>query len=158
MRRIAMCEQVGTGLRMMRETWRKLDHPAPIYKNDRASKAFELFIPELDKEVDMASDLVKTMFSAPHSAEAQVEMLAWQKSILTVCSQGEKTGKELLIVAGYRNRTGNFEKGLQYLVDERLLELTIPNKPNSWLQKYRLTAKGRRTLSYVLDSNPDSGV
>ncbi|MFH0727714.1 MAG: hypothetical protein V2B19_15405 [Pseudomonadota bacterium] len=46
---------------MMREEWRKLGHPAPICKNDCAEKAFELFIPELDKEVDMASDLTKAM-------------------------------------------------------------------------------------------------
>ena len=31
-------------------------------KNDRARKAFDLFIPGLDKEVDMASDLMKAMF------------------------------------------------------------------------------------------------
>jgi hypothetical protein len=30
-------------------------------KNDRAHKAFELFVPGLDKEVDMASDLIKAM-------------------------------------------------------------------------------------------------
>jgi len=63
LRRIAMCEQAGTGMRMMREEWQKLGHPAPTFKNDRAWKAFEFFIPELDKEVDMASDLMKAMFS-----------------------------------------------------------------------------------------------
>lgn len=47
MRRIAMCEQSGTGMRMMREEWQKLGHPAPTYKNDRAWKAFDLFIPML---------------------------------------------------------------------------------------------------------------
>lgn len=52
MRRIAMCEQAGTGMRMMREEWQKLGHPAPTYKNDRSWKAFDLFIPELDREVD----------------------------------------------------------------------------------------------------------
>ena len=31
-------------------------------KNDRAWKVFELFIPELDKEMDMVSDLMKAMF------------------------------------------------------------------------------------------------
>jgi len=45
MRRIAMCEQAGIGMRMMREEWQKLGHPAPTYKNDRAWKAFDLFIP-----------------------------------------------------------------------------------------------------------------
>jgi predicted HTH transcriptional regulator len=54
MRRIIMCEQAGTGMRMMREEWQRLGQPAPTYKNYRAWKAFELFIQELDKEVDMA--------------------------------------------------------------------------------------------------------
>ena len=45
MRRIAMCEQAGIGMRMMREEWQKLGHPAPTYKNDRTWKAFDLFIP-----------------------------------------------------------------------------------------------------------------
>ena len=36
--------------------------PAPVRKNDRAHKAVELFVPGLDKEVDMASDQIKAMF------------------------------------------------------------------------------------------------
>lgn len=167
MRRIAMCEQAGTGMRMMREAWQALGHPAPVYKNDRSRKAFDLFIPELDKEVDMASDLMKAMFGktptpsggteteqveAHEEAQvkaqeaqvgAQVDLLKWQKDILTSCSYDEKTGRELMEIAGYGSRTGNFKKGLQRLLDHKLLELTISDKPNSRLQKYRLTAKGR---------------
>ena len=70
MRRIAMCEQAGTGMRMMREEWQKLGHPEPAYKNDRGWKAFEFFIPELDKEVDMVSDLMKAMFGRTDQVEA----------------------------------------------------------------------------------------
>ncbi|HKZ16752.1 MAG TPA: RNA-binding domain-containing protein [Geobacteraceae bacterium] len=167
MRRIAMCEQAGTGMRMMCEAWQALGHPAPVYKNDRAWKAFELFIPELDKEVDMASDLMKAMFGKTPTpsggteteqveahekaqeaqVEAQVELLKWQHDILISCSSGEKTGRELLEIAGYSSRTGNFKKGLQRLLDYQLLELTVPDKPNSRLQKYRLTEKGRRVLA-----------
>ena len=58
MRRIAMCEQAGTGMRMMREEWKNLGHPIPTYKNDRRWKAFEFFLPELDREVDLASSLL----------------------------------------------------------------------------------------------------
>ncbi len=162
MRRIAMCEQAGTGLRMMREAWRGLGHPAPTLDNDRASKAFEFFIPELDKEVDMASDLVRAMFAGvprakvhdgaqvqAHEAQvaAQVGLLKWQEDVLAACAVAEKTGRELLVVAGYRNRTGNFKRGLQRLVADDLLELTIPGKPKSRLQKYRVTAKGREVLT-----------
>jgi len=54
MRRIAMCEQAGTGMSMMRKEWLKLVMPHPTYKNERVWKAFEFFIPELDKEADMS--------------------------------------------------------------------------------------------------------
>jgi ATP-dependent DNA helicase RecG len=33
------------------------------------------------------------------------------------------------------------------MLDLGLIEMTIPEKPNSRLQKYRLTDKGRRLLS-----------
>ncbi len=48
MRRIAMCERAGTGMRMMCEEWQKPGHPTPTCKNDRAWKSFELFGPELN--------------------------------------------------------------------------------------------------------------
>ena len=70
--RIAMCEQAGTGMRMMREEWQKMGHPVPTYNNDRAWKAFGFFIPELDKEVDMASDLMKAMFDRTDQVTGEV--------------------------------------------------------------------------------------
>jgi len=87
MRRIAMCEQAGTGMRMMREEWQKLGHPAPTYKNDRAWKAFEFFIPELDKEVDMASDLMKAMFDDAQESKNRLET-AGVLSLSQVCPKG----------------------------------------------------------------------
>lgn len=75
--------------------------------------------------------------------KAQVDLLQWQKDILSSCSYNDKTGRELMEIAGYGSRTGNFKKGLQKLLDDQLLELTIPDKPSSGLQKYRLTDKGR---------------
>jgi len=79
--------------------------------------------------------------------EAQVELPTWQLDILAACASGERTGRELLHVAGYRNRTGNFKKGVRHLVEWKLIELTIPAKPNSRFQKYRLTAKGQQQVS-----------
>jgi len=81
--------------------------------------------------------------------EAQVDLLQWQKDILTSCSCNDKTGRELMEIAGYGSRTGNFKKGLQKLLDDQLLVLTIPDKPSSRLQKYRLTDRGRRLLARV---------
>lgn len=84
---------------------------------------------------------------ADKAQEAQVDLLNWQREVLKYCFDDEKTGKEIMKNAGYGSCTGNFKKGLQRLLDYRLLELTIPNKPNSRLQKYRLTDKGRRLVA-----------
>ena len=163
MRRIAMCEQAGTGLRMMREAWRKLGHPVPQYKNDRGGKAFEFFIPELDKEVDMASDLAKAMFGGSPQADASgevpvevpvegpvedlVTLFATDRAILAALRAGEHSRSELLKTLGRARRSGNFRKAIDKLLREQLIERTLPAKPNSRLQKYRLTTKGRRMES-----------
>ncbi|MCL5769838.1 MAG: secretory pathway Sec39 family protein [Planctomycetes bacterium] len=139
---------------MMREAWRKLGHPAPHYKNDRPSKAFEFFIPELDKEVDMASDLVKAMFGGYSQANVSVEahdeaherLSEIERKILSACIDKPQNTPDLLTLLGYGNRTGNLKKALAKLRDTGLLELTIPEKPRSKNQRYRMTAKGRRML------------
>lgn len=155
MRRIAMCEQAGTGMRMMREEWQKLGHPAPTYKNDRAWKAFEFFIPELDKEVDMASDLMKAMFGeisqATDQAEAHDEahepMSNIERRILKACLDESKSTPDLLHVLGYKTRTGNFKRALARLLVLGCLERTIPDMPRSKNQRYRLTKKGYQFLA-----------
>lgn len=135
-------------------------HPSPTYKNDRAGKAFELFIPELDKEVDMASDLVKAMFGAktptqsgdPVKAhdeahdEAHDRISDIERKILSACADRPQSTPDLLSVLGYGNRTGNLKKALVRMRTLELLELTIPGKPRSKNQRYRITNKGRKRI------------
>ena len=67
--------------------------------------------------------------------------------VLMSCSTGERSGKELALAAGYLSRTGNFKKGLQRLIDLELIALTIPDKPTSSRQRYRITPNGRAWLA-----------
>ena len=89
----------------------------------------------------------KAQVEAQEAQEAQVDLAQWQLNLLIACFSGEKSGKELLKIAGYKTRTGNFKKGLDRLLDKNLLEWTVPDKPSSRLQKYRLTKKGRGYLA-----------
>jgi len=49
-----------------------------------------------------------------------------------------------MALLGYTTRTGNFKRALKRLSALALIEMTVPDKPNSRLQKYRLTEKDRK--------------
>lgn len=68
-----------------------------------------------------------------------------QVNILGTCRE-EKTLLELMHVIGRKNRTKFRNQFLKPLLNGELIEMTIPNKPNSRLQKYRLTEKGQKNL------------
>jgi ATP-dependent DNA helicase RecG len=57
---------------------------------------------------------------------------------------------ELMAMARHTNRTRFRKTILQPLIEGEIIEPTIPDKPNSSLQKYRLTDKGRALLDTSL--------
>jgi ATP-dependent DNA helicase RecG len=155
MRRVTMCEQAGTGFRMMQREWQALGHPAPALKNDRAHKAFEFFIPGLDKELDMASDLMMAMFSVAGktpagTGEAATEVTREVEKLLG-CVRGEMTRRELQAELNPRVEQNIRQKYLTPALRVGYVEMTVPNKPNSRLQKYRLTQKG---IAYLKAPSP----
>lgn len=68
-----------------------------------------------------------------------------QVDILRKCTQESKIG-ELMAVASRTNRTKFRDQVLNILITEGLLEMTIPDKPRSSRQKYRITKKGSEYL------------
>ncbi len=53
---------------------------------------------------------------------------------------------ELVDALGLKARTGSFRRTVSELVSAGLIEYTLPDKPKSRLQKYRLTPQGRAVL------------
>lgn len=66
--------------------------------------------------------------------------------ILSACSQGPKSKAQLLTCAGLANAYLNYKRHILPLVQSGILEMTLPDKPNSRLQKYRLTPKGHSLI------------
>ena len=66
--------------------------------------------------------------------------------ILKSCARAPQTKAQLLKSAGLANAYLNYKRHIQSLVADGLLEMTLPDKPNSRLQKYRITIKGRRMI------------
>jgi hypothetical protein len=66
--------------------------------------------------------------------------------LINACAAAAQSSQELLSVAGYKTRTGNFKRSMEKLLAEGLLAMTIPGKPNSRNQRYIATEKGQKLL------------
>ena len=70
-------------------------------------------------------------------------------AMLRACLPDGASGKTLQDAAGHMGRTRSFEQRLSGLLDAGLLEMTIPAKPRSPSQRYRLTDEGRAALERI---------
>ena len=61
--------------------------------------------------------------------------------------QEQETGKSALAqYLGHKTVSGELHKQIKRLLGMQLIEMTLPDKPNSRLQKYRLTMIGQELL------------
>jgi ATP-dependent DNA helicase RecG len=56
------------------------------------------------------------------------------------------SSSELTATLGLDTKTGAFKRAIKELLQKQLIEYTLPGKPNSRLQKYRLSDKVRALL------------
>jgi ATP-dependent DNA helicase RecG len=80
-------------------------------------------------------------------SEAQSE--AQSAGIVRSLASGPLSARELVDKLGLKSKTGALKRSLHELLNRGLAEYTIPGKPNSRLQKYRLTEKGRKVLNGI---------
>jgi DNA-binding MarR family transcriptional regulator len=56
------------------------------------------------------------------------------------------SSQEIALVIDLQTKSGALKRSLKQLLAQELIEYSLPDKPNSRLQKYRLTANGRALL------------
>jgi hypothetical protein len=57
-------------------------------------------------------------------------------------SQGEKSRLEIQKFMKFKDRNNFNDNYLSVLLEKKLIQMTIPDKPNSRSQKYKITNKG----------------
>ena len=77
---------------------------------------------------------------------AQAELGPRETAMLRACARKDATRGDLQTAAGFASRTRSFSRRLRTLFHDGLLEMTIPDRPRSPAQTYRLTDKGRIAL------------
>jgi ATP-dependent DNA helicase RecG len=105
----------------------------------------ELIQARLEAQIDTTDTGQVEAHDEAHD-EAHEPMNDIERRILERCSDQPKSTHNLLQALGYETRTGNFKRALARMLNVGCLEMTIPAKPRSKKQQYRLTDKGRRWL------------
>jgi ATP-dependent DNA helicase RecG len=85
--------------------------------------------PEVESKVESQPD------SRPESLDRRV---------LTLLKPQAMGKSEISAHLGQKAVSGQLNKVIRELIDQGLIEYTLPDKPNSRLQKYRLTGMGKR--------------
>jgi len=135
---------IGGNLRVARESLHYLEHQQVLERRDNRHYALLGRIAVLleqfrDQQTepgrDQAGDQVGTKLGPGRD---QVE-------ILRKCESDQAIG-DLMEVLGRSNRTKFRDQVLKPMLEAGWLEMTIPDKPTSSKQKYRLTSLGRKIL------------
>jgi len=151
LKELDMTEGRGTGIPKMLRAIEQNQSPQPVFHTDDERTYFMVELPihtlfAKKSGIQPITRQVEAQEAQVEAQEVRFELVEWEVSLLQACSQKAATGKELLEAAGYSSRTGNFKRGLEKLILLELVAMTIPDKPTSRLQKYRLTGKGWNVL------------
>jgi ATP-dependent DNA helicase RecG len=144
--RIDFIEKAGTGIRRIREEARAGGYPEPVFEANGFTTATFRPSPEVRASADVRSTAQGTRQVTPQVPRKYPASTPQVLAVLTVAATGETTREALQAAAGVKDREYFRKTYLKELLDAGVLELTIPDRPRSSRQRYRLTPAGAEYL------------
>jgi ATP-dependent DNA helicase RecG len=120
-------------------------NPTPVW-SEQSCSVYVTFRPAVLPEVQPVAAQVPVKHPSSFGEDGTKSALSrHQVEILRKC-QEEMALLDLMTITGRSDRTKFRDQVLNPLLDMGLIEMTIPDKPRSSKQKYRLTEKGQNLL------------
>ncbi|MBF0113178.1 MAG: Fic family protein [Desulfamplus sp.] len=97
----------------------------------------------------MICNAAKSLLEHLNTPEVNPEVTPEVKKMLYLLLKGDMSRKEIQLKLGLKDEKHFREAYIKPVSASGLIEMTIPDKPNSRLQKYRITPKGQAYLSIL---------
>jgi ATP-dependent DNA helicase RecG len=156
-----MIEAWGRGTVKIVDECKKAGLPEPEFREEFGGLSVHFCKAELgesgekkvgDRVGDRVGESGKKVGRKPESQpESQPESRPESLNIRVIrrLSQESLSKAELSASLGHKEISGQLNKIIREQLQNKIIEYTIPDKPQSRLQKYRLTDKGQRILAKV---------
>ena len=151
LKELKFTEGRSTGIPKILEAMARNGSPPPEFEFDADYSYFMVRLPVHPTALEVANSVQGDQLDA--SAGTRSAPSRHQVEILQQCGQ-ERALADLMAFSGRTDRTKFRNQVIRPLLLSGLLEMTIPDKPTSSKQRYRLTEKGRDLLATLATSTP----
>ncbi len=135
--RMELVEKLGSGIKRIRRLCKETGVEEPIIEID--DNWFTIIFRR-----DIQDDVFES--GAESGVESRVESRAESRVesiLLNILELKSLSTKEIAFALNRSTITGALKRLIKKMLHEEYIEYTIPNKPNSRLQKYKITDKGK---------------
>ncbi len=142
---LAMVEYLGSGMPRILKAYPR---EAYTFSTHFIRTTFPVSLEALALEEEVLKGEAKTLGveSVQSGAQSRAQSGAQSVAVLLALTYVPRSAMELIEILGLDTKTGAFKRAIKELLDRELIAYTLPEKPGSRLQKYRLTAKGSSHL------------
>ncbi len=146
LKELRLTEGRATGIPTILNSLKKNGSPKPVFETDNDRTYFKTSI-KVHPEFLPIKDQVGTRLGLSWDQVGTKSELSRDEveKLIEICVEPAKI-KEIMKEFEWSNRTKFKNKYINPLLDLDILEMTLPDKPNSPNQKYRITEKGKKLL------------
>jgi ATP-dependent DNA helicase RecG len=149
LKELKLTEGRGTGIPKILRKSRENNSPRPVIKTSRNRDYFMMEIPInrsfIEKRIEGKEPDAISLRPSGDQVGSKSGLSADELIILEKCKK-ESSVIELMGIVGRKNRTKFRDSLIVPLIKQRLIKMTIPDKPKSSKQKYLITEKGKEIL------------
>lgn len=139
LKELKLTEGKNTDFRKIRNALKNNGSPKPIFITDEERS---LFITRLLIHPKFKKAILQALVEVP--VKAPVDLNETEQKIMSALNKNSLSITEIIKILGQKSKSGVLKKSLTNLIKNNIIQLTIPEKPNSPKQKYKLHSYGQK--------------